>query len=75
MLPVLKATEVIRTLLRAGFRVIRSKGSHIRFEHVLNKRRVTVSFHGGDVPRKTVQSILNQAGLTVQEFVRYLRGR
>jgi len=75
MLPVLRASEVIRTLLRAGFRIIRSKGGHIRFEHVFTKRRVTVSFHGKDVPKKTLQSILNQAGLSVQEFLRYFRGK
>ncbi|TSC57354.1 MAG: YcfA family protein [Parcubacteria group bacterium Greene0416_79] len=73
MLPVLKATEIIRTLLKAGFKIIRSRGSHYRFEHPVTKRRATVSFHGGDVPKKTLCSILNQAGLTVQEFLRYLR--
>ncbi len=75
MLPVLKASEIIRTLLKAGFRIIRSRGSHFRFEHTINGRRVTVSFHGGDVPKKTLRSILNQAALTVDEFMRYLRGK
>jgi len=28
-LPILKATEIIRALLRAGFRIIRSRGSTI----------------------------------------------
>ncbi|MDP3661322.1 MAG: type II toxin-antitoxin system HicA family toxin [bacterium] len=75
MLPVLKAAEIIRALLKAGFRIIRSRGSHFRFEHLFTKRRVTVSFHGGDVPKKTLRSILNQAALTVEEFLRYLRGK
>lgn len=74
-LPPLNATEIIRALERAGFRIIRSRGSHYRFEHVMNKRRVTVSFHSGDVPRKTLRSILQQAGLTPEAFLRYLRGK
>ena len=74
-LPILKATEIIRALLRAGFRIIRSRGSHYRFEHLVSKRRVTVSFHRGDVPIKTVVSILRQAGLTVTDFLRYLMGK
>lgn len=76
MLPVLKAAEVIRTLLKVGFRIIRSRGSHYRFEHLVTKRRVTVSFYSGkDVPKKTLRSILNQAALSVDEFLRYHRGR
>lgn len=38
MLPVLKVAEVIRTLQKAGFRIIRSRGSHYRFEHLVTKR-------------------------------------
>lgn len=73
--PVLKAAEIIQALLHAGFRIIRGRGSHFRFEHTTNKRRVTVSFHPGDVPRKTLLSILHQAGITTDEFLRYLRGK
>lgn len=75
MLPVLKAAEIIRTLLKAGFKIIRSRGSHFRFENILNKKKVTVAFHGGDVPKKTLKSILDQAGLTIHEFLRHFRGK
>lgn len=74
-LPILKVAEIIKTLLRAGFRIIRSRGSHYRFEQPASKRRVTVSFHPGDVPRKTLFSILRQAGLTSSEFLKYLRDK
>lgn len=72
VIPILKAREIISALLKAGFKIIRSRGSHFRFEHLLTKRRLTVSFHPGDVPRKTVRSILEQAGMTVEEFFRHL---
>jgi len=75
ILPVLKVAEIIRTLLKAGFKIIRSKGSHFRFENIFNKKKVTVAFHGGDVPKKTLKSILDQAELTIQEFLRHFRGK
>lgn len=75
IIPVLKAAEIVRALARAGFRLIRSRGSHFRFEHIITKRRLSVSFHPGDVPKKTFKSILNQAGLTIEQFLKYLRGK
>lgn len=71
--PILNADQIIRTLLKAGFKIIRSKGIHFRFEHMMNKRRVTVSFHPGDISKKTFHSILDQAGLCVEEFLRHIR--
>lgn len=75
MPPIFKVQEVISALLKAGFKTIRTRGSHFRFEHPITKKRVTVSFHPGDVPGKTLFSILRQAGLTLAEFLRYLRGK
>jgi predicted RNA binding protein YcfA (HicA-like mRNA interferase family) len=70
-LPSLKAREIMRALERAGFVHVRSKGSHRVFEHPDDKaRRTIVSDHGGkDVPRGTLRKIIDQAGLTVEEFV------
>jgi predicted RNA binding protein YcfA (HicA-like mRNA interferase family) len=70
-LPSLKAREVMRALERAGFVHVRSKGSHRVFEHPEDKaRRTIVSDHGGkDVPRGTLRKIIDQAGLTVEEFI------
>ena len=73
--PMLKAREVIQALFNAGFRIIRSRGSHFRFQHPISGRRVTVSFHPGDISRKLLFSILRQAGLTLVEFLEYLRGK
>lgn len=72
LIPILRPQVILRALGRAGFRIIHSRGSHFRLEHTVTKRRVTVSFHPGDVPKKTLLSILRQAGLTLDEFFRYL---
>jgi predicted RNA binding protein YcfA (HicA-like mRNA interferase family) len=70
-LPSLKAREVMRALERAGFVHVRSRGSHRIFEHPdYPARRTVVSDHRGkDVPRGTLRDIIDQAGLTVDEFL------
>lgn len=70
-LPSLKAREVIRALEKAGFVITRSKGSHHRLVHATDAtRQTTVSVHKGkDMPRGTLRDILDQAGLTIDEFL------
>lgn len=73
-LPALKAREVIRALEKAGFVVTRSKGSHHRRVHAEDaSRATTVSVHKGrDIPKGTLADIIEQAGLTVDEFLELL---
>jgi predicted RNA binding protein YcfA (HicA-like mRNA interferase family) len=70
-LPAFKAREIMRALEAAGFLLVRSKGSHRIFEHSTDPtRRTVVPDHGGrDVPRGTLRDIIDQAGLTVEEFL------
>ena len=69
-LPSLKAREVIRALERAGFVVVRIKGSHHILVHRDDPRRFTnVPAHASrDLPRGTLTDIIKQAGLTIEEF-------
>ena len=66
----LNGRQITRALQRGGFEVIRIRGSH----HVLRKpgapnTKVIVPVHGSrDIPPGTVQSIIKQAGLTIEEF-------
>ena len=72
-LPAVSSQRVLRALERAGFRVVRQKGSHMRLVHLHDARRyATVPMHGGDVPRKNLASILRQAKLSVEAFTRLL---
>ena len=61
--------EAVRALRRLGFTVTRQDGSHIRLSK--GERHVTVPNHRFLVP-KTLQSILRQAGVTVEEFTEQL---
>jgi predicted RNA binding protein YcfA (HicA-like mRNA interferase family) len=63
--------EVVRALRRAGFVELRVTGSH----HVLRRpgspaSKVIVPVHGAaDLPPGTLRSIIQQSGLTVDEFM------
>jgi len=72
-LPVVKPKEVIRALERAGFYIHHSTGSHYILKHPENPDlRVTVAFHNRELKRKTLASIIEQAGYTVEEFTELL---
>ena len=71
-LPALKPAEVIRALVnKGGFVVQRVSGSHYILKHS-DGRRVTVPFYGRELAPGTVQSIMKQAALTREEFLKLL---
>ena len=71
-LPVCTPTDVIRALQRAGFFLDHSTGSHRFFRHTSRPGIVTVPFHRKDLKRGTLKSILDQAGLSTEEFIKLL---
>lgn len=66
-LPAMRPKIVIRALERGGFYVHHVTGSH----YILKKDglRVTVPYHGKDLKPRTLASIVEQSGLTVEEFL------
>ncbi len=64
----MSAREVERTLARAGFVTVRSSGHRI---WQMDSRIVRGPRHPGDIPLRTLRSIISLAGMTVEEFVRY----
>jgi predicted RNA binding protein YcfA (HicA-like mRNA interferase family) len=69
-LPALKPAKVLRALQRAGFYIHHIKGSHHYLKHPdKTGLRVTVPVHGSDLKRRTLMSIIDQAGLSVEEFL------
>ena len=72
-LPPAKPRLVLRALQRAGFVVHHTSGSHYILKHPGKPGvRVTLPFHNRDLKRRTLESILDQAGLTHDEFLRLL---
>jgi predicted RNA binding protein YcfA (HicA-like mRNA interferase family) len=72
-LPSVRPKEAIRALGRAGFFVHHTSGSHYVLKHPgMPHLRVTVPYHNKDLKRKTLASIIDQAGLTPEAFVELL---
>jgi len=70
-LPVVSGREVIRILTKIGFEIVGRKGSHIRLKRRRNKELliVVVPLHR-ELARGTLRSILRQANLTLEDFLR-----
>jgi predicted RNA binding protein YcfA (HicA-like mRNA interferase family) len=72
-LPALKPRAVLRALQRAGFYVHHTSGSHHILKHPDKPTlRVSVAYHNKDLKRRTLQSVIEQAGLTIEEFLKFL---
>ena len=69
-LPALPGGVVIAALERAGFEVIRTKGSHYFLRHQADPSRQTVvPVHRNDLPTGTLRAILRQARLSRAQFL------
>jgi predicted RNA binding protein YcfA (HicA-like mRNA interferase family) len=69
-LPALPGRVVIAALERAGFKVIRTKGSHYFLRHKDDPSRQTVvPVHRNDLPTGTLQAILRQARHSRAQFL------
>ena len=69
-LPALKPKRVIRALERSGFSLHHVRGSH----YFLRKddRNVVIPYHTEDLKPGTLRAIIDQSGLTVDEFLALL---
>lgn len=67
-LPALTPRQIIKILERKGFVLDRVKGSHHIYYHPDTKRRVIVPLHKRDLPKGTLLSILQQAGIERDEL-------
>ena len=69
-LPSLRPRQAIRALERAGFLLLRVKGSHHYFHHPNRPELlVCIPVHPGDLKRPVLRSILRQADLAIEEFL------
>jgi len=71
--PGLNYDKVINALRRAGWVVVRQRGSHIRLQkHTPEKTlKLTVPAHS-PIKRSTLSHIIKQANLTVEDFISLL---
>jgi len=65
--PRVTARELLAALQRAGFSVVRSKGSHVRLRHP-DGRAVTVPVHSGDLRVGTIAAILKAVQMSADDL-------
>ena len=68
--PVLKDTEIVRRLKKLGYTFKSQKGSHAKYVKITGTHKNTVIVPmNKDTPRGTLQSILEQANLSLEQFM------
>ncbi|MBI2639466.1 MAG: type II toxin-antitoxin system HicA family toxin [Candidatus Sungbacteria bacterium] len=74
ILPMISSRALLRVLLKAGFKIVRQGGSHIRLQHFRDvTRQTTIPYHNADIPRWLLNEILKQAKFSVKEFLKLLK--
>ncbi|MFD1133462.1 type II toxin-antitoxin system HicA family toxin [Psychrobacter sanguinis] len=59
----MQSRELVKMIEDDGWYLVKIKGSHHQFKHSIKKGRVTIPHPKKDLPKKTIESILKQAGL------------
>ena len=72
IIPILTPRELLSVLLKAGFNIIRQKGSHVRLMRPATKKSTTIAMHAKDFSRNMTLKILDQAGVSVKDFLKLL---
>lgn len=68
-LPAVTAREVVRVAIKVGFVFDRQKGSHAVYYRESDSARIVVPMHAGKtIKPKTLAGILEDMGLTIEEF-------
>ncbi|MCK5833792.1 type II toxin-antitoxin system HicA family toxin [bacterium] len=68
------AGKIVKALLRAGCCYVGQRGSHIKMRRkVGNKIRTIIVPNDKEVAHGTFNALLEQAGMTIEEFRSYLR--
>lgn len=67
-IPALTPGKIEKIILKKGFVLDRTKGSHRIYYNAVNKKRVVIPFHRKDLPKGTILEILKQAGIKREEL-------
>jgi predicted RNA binding protein YcfA (HicA-like mRNA interferase family) len=72
-LPVVSGRKVIKALTKAGFKVAGKKGRHMKLKKKVNdKVFVVIVPDHAELARGTLKSILRQANITREDFLKLL---
>ena len=68
--PVLKPKEIIKVLEKFGFHFVSQKGSHLKYS---DGKRITIIPNHNEVAKGTLQSILELASISIDDFMEELK--
>jgi predicted RNA binding protein YcfA (HicA-like mRNA interferase family) len=72
-LPRVTARQAERAIFKDGWYLEKSSGGHRQYRHAAKGGYVTIALHSGTIlAPKTLKSILDQSGLSVDEFIALL---
>ncbi|MEK7646220.1 MAG: type II toxin-antitoxin system HicA family toxin [Patescibacteria group bacterium] len=66
------AHRLIRVLKKAGFVIIRQRGSHVALRHIEKNLTTYISQHPGNIKKGLFKAILKQAHISEDEFRKLL---
>jgi predicted RNA binding protein YcfA (HicA-like mRNA interferase family) len=67
-IPALTPQKLERIVLKMGFVLKRTKGSHRIYYGSTDKKRIVIPFHKKDLPKGTTREILKQAGIKKEDI-------
>ncbi len=71
-LPLLSTKNIVKALSKIGYNYDHQTGSHIILRNPQPPHRRAVVPNRKEVPRGTLRAIINEAGLTVEGFMKLL---
>jgi len=71
-LPLLSWREIVKVLVKVGFKIVRQKGSHLILAK--NENVVPIPKHD-EIKRGLLIEIIAEAGLTKEEFLKLLKNK
>ena len=66
-IPIVDPKTMEKVLFVLGFQRVRQRGSHVFYKHP-SGRYTTIPFHARDLPKSLVRKILQEIGVSVEEF-------
>jgi len=75
--PDLNSKQLVKIAEKAGFKFMRQNGrSHVIYMRESDKKSTTIPIHGKkSLQRKTVKSICNDSGITINELIEMLKSK
>jgi predicted RNA binding protein YcfA (HicA-like mRNA interferase family) len=72
-LPIVKFKTMEKVLLNLGFKITRSKGSHVFYRHPDGKTTTLPNHPGRDLSKPLIREILREIEITPEQFLKELK--